>query len=146
VTAVTIKIKRFDKELPLPARQTEGAVGYDMYARLDTTIAPRSFGQIPLNVAIEFPPGCWLLLAARSSCYKYGLLPSNGIGIFDHDFKGDNDEYMFLVFNPTDAAVTISRGTRIAQLVPMAQVEVKIVEADRLDAPDRGGYGSTGTH
>lgn len=144
--AAIIKIKRFDKDLPLPARQTEGAIGYDMYARLDSTIAARSFGKIPLNVAIEFPPACWLLLAARSSIYKHGLMPSNGVGIFDHDFKGDNDEYMFLVFNPTDADVMISRGTRIAQIVPMAQVDVTIVEADHLAAPDRGGYGSTGTH
>jgi dUTP pyrophosphatase len=145
MAAATIKIKRFDKELPLPARQTAGAVGYDMYARVNTMIGPRSFGQIPLNVAIEFPPGCWLLLAARSSCYKHGLMPSNGIGIFDHDFKGDNDEYMFLTYNPTDEAVTIDRGTRIAQLVPMTQVEVRMVEVDHLDAPDRDGYGSTGT-
>jgi dUTP pyrophosphatase len=140
----SIRIKRFDKELPLPARQTSGAIGYDLCARLDTTIASHSFGRIPLNVAIEFPPDCWLLLAARSSCYKHGLMPSNGIGIFDHDFKGDNDEYMFLAYNPTDAAVTVVRGTRIAQLVPMAQVDVGLVEVERLEAPNRGGYGSTG--
>lgn len=146
MATIDIRIKRFDKELPLPTRQSDGAVGYDLCARLDTTVAPRSFGRIPLNVAIEFPPGCWLLLAARSSCYKHGLMPSNGVGIFDHDFKGDNDEYMFLVYNPGDAAVTVTRGTRIAQLVPMAEVAIQVVEVDRLEAPDRGGVGSTGTH
>ena len=146
MSSFEIRIKRFDTELPLPARQSPGAIGYDMYVRLDTTIGPRSFGKLPLNVAIAFPPGCWLLLAARSSCYKHGLMPSNGIGIFDHDFKGDNDEYMFLAYNPTDAVVTVTRGTRIAQLVPIAQVAIKVVEADSFDAPDRGGYGSTGTH
>jgi dUTP pyrophosphatase len=145
MAAITIKVKRFDKELPLPQRHSAGAVGYDLYARLDTTIPARGFGRIPLNVAIEVPPGCWMLLAARSSTHKYGLLPANGIGIIDHDYKGDNDEYLFLVYNLRDEAVTVTRGTRIAQMVLMAPVTLKVVEVERLTAVDRGGIGSTGS-
>ena len=102
---MTIKIKRFDKSLPLPEYKTEGAACMDLYTREDTVIPSHSFGRVPLNVAMEIPQGTFVLLAARSSAHKLGLLPSNGVGIGDEDFMGDNDEYNFLVYNVTDKDV-----------------------------------------
>ena len=51
-----IKIKRFDKDLPLPKRQTEGAAAFDLTAREAVTIAPGAVGYVPLNIAVETPP------------------------------------------------------------------------------------------
>lgn len=141
-----IKIKRFDKSLPMPHYKTEGAAGFDLYAREDTTIKAKSIGYIPLNVAIEIGKEYWAMLAARGSTHKYGLLPANGIGIGDWDFKGDNDEYNFIVYNFKDEDVTVEKGTRIAQMVIMHHERAEIEEVDSLENDDRGWLGSTGTH
>jgi dUTP pyrophosphatase len=139
-----IKVKRFDKSLPLPEYKTEGAACMDLYTREDTVIPSYSFGRVPLNVAMEIPKGTFVLLVARSSAHKLGLLPSNGVGIGDEDFKGDNDEYNFLVYNVTDKDVVVEKGSRIAQMMVLDVKRVDIEEVDKLGNKDRGGVGSTG--
>ncbi len=141
---VNIKIKRFDKELPLPEYKSKGAVALDLYAREDTTIKPREVKLIPLNIAIEIPKGYFVLLANRSSTYKMGITCVNGIGIGDYDFCGDNDEYMLPALNYTEEEVTIEKGTRCCQMLILPVEKVSIEELDKLDSDDRGGFGSTG--
>ncbi len=141
-----IKIKRFDKTLPLPEYKTEGAACMDVYAREDIDIEPQGLGYIPLNIALEVPKDYWVMLAARSSTHKLGLMPINGIGIGDWDFKGDNDEYKFVVYNFTKEIVKITKGMRIAQIMVVKYEKVEVEEVDKLGNPDRGGLGSTGTH
>lgn len=139
-----VRIKRFDPTLPLPQYQTKGSVCIDVCARVETVIDPKSIGYIPLNVALEIPKGYWVMLAARSSTHKQGLIPANGLGIFDGDYCGNNDEYIFIVYNFKDTPVTIERGQRIAQLMLMKYEKFDLEEVDVLEAPDRGGLGSTG--
>jgi deoxyuridine 5'-triphosphate nucleotidohydrolase len=150
---MTIRIKRFDKDLPLPRRQTDGAAAFDLVAREATTIAPHAVGYIPLNIAVETPPGHFLMLAARSSTHKKGLMPANGFGIIDPDFSGDNDEIKLAAYNFTDAPVVVERGERIAQAM---FVTVAFAggegggetgaweEVDTMPNKTRGGFGSTG--
>ncbi len=145
MTKLVIKIKRFDKSLPLPERKSKGAACLDLSARIDTTIEGQSFGKIPLNVAIEVPKGHWVMLAARSSTHKFGLIPANGIGIGDEDFCGNDDEYQLLVYNTTEKPVSIERGTRIAQMMVMPYETPEMVEVEEMQADNRGGIGSTGT-
>ena len=140
-----VRIKRFDRELPLPSYQTEGAACVDLYARLDVTIPPGEVGYVMLNVALEIPQGCWVLVAARSSTNKRGLLPIQGVGIGDSDFRGDGDEYKFAVYNFSKEPVTVERGTRVAQMMVLRYERMEMEEVERLDAKDRGGFGSTGT-
>ena len=139
-----IKIKRFDKSLPLPQYKTEGAACMDLYTREDTVIPSHTFGRVPLNVVMEIPKDTLVLLVARSSAHKLGLLPSNGVGIGDEDFKGDNDEYNFLVYNVTEKDVLVEKGSRIAQMMVLDVKKVDIEEVDKLGNDDRGGVGSTG--
>ncbi len=141
-----IKVKQFDKTLPLPAYQTRGAACADLCARLDTKIPANSIGYIPLNIALEMPEGYWALVAARGSTHKQGLIPAHGIGIGDWDFKGDDDEYHFPVYNFTQAEVTILRGQRIAQLMVLPYEKIDFQVVDRLGSENRGKFGSTGTH
>jgi dUTP pyrophosphatase len=142
---MNIKIKRFDKTLPLPEYKSEGAVALDLYAREDTTIKPGEVKLIPLNVAIQIPEGYFVLLVNRSSTYKLGITCVNGLGVGDHDFCGDNDEYMFPALNYTNKVVNIEKGTRCCQMLilPVAKVDVK--EVKKMGNKDRGGFGSTGS-
>ena len=140
-----VKIKRFDPTLPLPSYQSRGAACVDLYARTETTIAPGAVGLVPLNVALEIPEGCWVLVAARGSTHKHGVLPVQGVGIGDWDFQGDADEYRFAFYNYTDQPATIARGTRIAQLMVLRYEPIELEEVEYLQGQDRGSYGSTGT-
>ncbi len=142
-----LKVKRFDTQLPLPERKTVGSAAYDLCARVDVEIPATGFALVPLNVAIELPSGHWGLLAVRSSLHKRGLMPANGIGVIDHDYQGDNDEYHAALYNTTAESVLVTRGTRIAQLVIVTlAADVNLVEVDSLENTSRGGFGSTGTH
>jgi len=140
----TIKIKRFDKSLPLPEYKTVGAVGFDLTAREKTIIKPGTVGYIPLNVAVATPKDHILLIAARGSTHKQGLMPVHGIGIGDPDFRGDNDEYRFPALNFTKKMVTIEKGTRVAQGIFIKFTKAQWQEVKKMTAKTRGGFGSTG--
>jgi dUTP pyrophosphatase len=141
---MNIKIKRFDKELPLPARATDGAAAFDLTARESVVIEPGKVGYVPLNIAAETPEGYFLLLAARSGTHKRGLMPVNGIGIIDPDYSGDEDEVRSAYYNFTDKPVVVEKGERIAQgvFVPIAAFEWE--EVGEMNKKSRGGFGTTG--
>ena len=140
-----LKIKRFDKSLPLPVYKTAGAVAVDLCARTDFTIESHQIGYIPMNVAIEIPDGYFILQSARSSTHKLGLMAINGVAIFDRDYCGDNDEYHFAAYNFTDKPVTIEKGTRLCQILLIKCENFDFNEVDVMDNPSRGGFGTTGT-
>lgn len=141
---MNIKIKRFDKDLPLPTRQTEGAAAFDLTAREAVTIAPGTVGYVPLNIAVETPPGYFMLLAARSSTQKKGLIKANGVGIIDSDYSGDTDEIRGSYYNFTDHDVLIEKGERIAHAIFLPVLSFEWEETDRLKNKNRGGFGTTG--
>ena len=139
-----VNIKRIDKELPLPIYQTTGSVGFDLYCREETAVAPCTLALLPANVIVQTPPGYMLLLTMRSStARRKGLLIPNGVGIIDQDYCGEGDELMVSVYNFRDEAVIVERGERVAQgiFVPIARVQWNEVEQVGMG---RGGFGSTG--
>lgn len=141
---VQIKIKRFDKTIAAPEYKTIGAAGLDLSARETVEIPARSLGYVPLNVAIEPPPGYFMMLVARSSTHKKGLWMANGVGIMDPDYSGNEDEYKAVYYNFTDAAVTVEKGERIAQIVCVKMETPVIQEVDTMPNKTRGGWGTTG--
>jgi dUTP pyrophosphatase len=141
---MNIKIKRFDKNLPLPAHQTEGAAAFDLAAREAVTIAPGTIGYVPLNVAVETPPDHFLLIAARSGTHKKGIMMANGIGIIDPDYSGNDDEIKAVYFNFSNAPVEIEKGERIAQGTFVKISHPEWNEVDEMQNKTRGGFGTTG--
>lgn len=116
----------------------------DLCARERVVIPARGTGVVPLNVAVQLPPGHFALLAARSSLWKRGLLLANGIGILDEDYAGDEDEYKAALLNFTDEEVIIEKGERIVQVVILPYDRVSWQEVASLGNPSRGGFGTTG--
>jgi dUTP pyrophosphatase len=100
--------------------------------------------KIPLNVIVEPPPGYWTLMAPRSSTYKLGLIMANSIGVFDPDYCGGEDEYVFIAYNYTQETVHLERGTRIAQILFLPLSQTEVVEMHQTKKKSRGGIGSTG--
>ena len=77
-----VKIKRLDKDLPLPMYETSGSVGFDLLCRESVTIASQTVALIPANVIVETPPGYMLMVTLRSSTpRKKGLLIPHGVGL-----------------------------------------------------------------
>lgn len=140
-----VQIKRIEKDLPLPIYETAGSVGFDISARTDIEIAPRSIEMVPTNLIVEVPQGYMLVVASRSSTpIKKGLTPPHGFGIIDHDYCGPTDEIKVLVYNFTDQPVQITRGEKIAQGVFVKIDRFQWQEVEEINKESRGGFGSTG--
>jgi len=141
-----IKIKRIEKDLPLPEYQTPGSVAFDLYSRKDMTIEPKSLGFIPTNLIIKTPPGYALIIVPRSSTPKRkGLSIPHGIGIIDQDYCGEDDELLLQVYNFTNEEVKVERGERVGQAVFLPIEKAEWIEVDQMSSESRGGYGSTGS-
>lgn len=140
-----VKIKRFDKTLPLPVYETDGSVGFDIIAREDAEIPPKELSLLPSNLIVEVPKGYMLVVASRSSTpMKKGLTPPHGFGIIDHDYCGPDDEIKVLVYNFKDVPAKVSRGEKIAQGVFVKIDKFEWEEVDDINKNSRGGFGSTG--
>jgi dUTP pyrophosphatase len=126
-----------------PARQTPGAVGYDLRACEDAVVPP-SGGRalVSTGVAVKVPPGTYGRVAPRS-----GLAVSSGAhvgaGVIDADYRGP---VKVLLFNFGDAPLQVRAGDRVAQLILEAAVTPPVAVVPRLDDTARGaaGFGSTG--
>ncbi len=140
-----VRIKRIDKSLALPEYKTEGAVAFDLFSRRSLTVLPHGVVRVPLNVALEPPVGHMLMLAARSSLHKKGLMLANGVAIGDRDFCGNEDEYQAAIYNFSDKEVAIERGERLVQGIFKAYEKADWQEVDDLENKSRGGFGTTGS-
>lgn len=142
-----IKIKRLRENAKLPTRGTAGSAGMDLYACIDEsiTIKPGDLKIIPTGIAIALPDNsCVAYLYARSGLgVKHGICLSNGVGVVDSDYRG---EVCVGLCNVSKEPYTISPDERIAQMVIAPVIVPSLVEADSLDATERGegGFGSTG--
>ena len=139
-----VKIKRLDKDLPLPQYETGGSVGFDLLCRESVTVVPQTVALIPANVIVETPPGYMLMVTLRSSTpRKRGLLIPHGVGVIDPDYCGKGDEIQIQVYNFTDQPVTVERGDKIAQGIFVRVDIAKWSEVSEMGSEARGGFGST---
>ena len=143
---MNVKIKRLDKNLPLPRYETAGSVGFDFVCRESVAIKPHSLELIPANVIVETPPGYMLMVTLRSSTpRKLGLLIPHGVGVIDQDYCGEDDEIKIQVYNFSSNPVTVERGDKIAQGIFVRVDAAQWSEVDRIETETRGGFGSTDT-
>lgn len=89
------------------------------------------------------PPGTYTHIAPRSSMAIKGI--SVYAGIVDADYRGN---ISVLLHNSTAAAIHISRGKKVAQIIFKPYLSPQIMEVTNLDTTDRGpgGFGSTDTN
>ena len=116
----------------------------DLHAAEDVTLKAGEFRLIPLGVAIALPEGYEAHIVPRSSTFKnYGILQTNSMGVVDCSYCGDNDQWRMPVYATRD--VTIEKNARICQFRIMKnQPELRFIQVEHLDGPDRGSFGSTG--
>ena len=129
-TAITVEIQRLPhaEGLTLPAYQSAHAAGLDLLAAVaedkPVTLAPGQRALIPTGLMIAVPPGFEAQVRPRSGlAFKHGVTVLNAPGTVDADYRG---EVGVLLINHGDAAFTIRRGERIAQMViaPVTQANL----------------------
>ena len=163
-----IKVKLINENVQLPEISSNGD-WIDLRAAKDIDIkAPQAGTQysknnekyrdvtsstyyIPLGIAIKLPKGYEAIVASRSGTpRKFSITPSNGIGIIDGSYCGNNDEWNYIC-SPLNNT-TIKAGDRICQFrIQLSQHAtilqklkwlftdgVEIVKVDNLDNTDRG--------
>ena len=131
----------------LPQYSTAGAAGLDLRACIQSplTLTPGAATLVPSGIAIHLAdPGLAALVLPRSGLgHKHGIVLGNLVGLIDSDYQG---QVMVSLWNRSEAAFTINPMDRIAQLVVVPVVQVKLNVVDEFVASRRGpgGFGSTG--
>ena len=139
-----LQIIKLDPNIPTPKYETDGAIAFDIAAKTQTHINPQEIVYVKTGLVIKTPKDHGLLLAARSSNIKKGLMLPNGIGVIDQDYCGPDDEIMVPLWNYTSTPYTIDKHERIAQAIitPIAKPAINI--ATETKSQNRGGFGTTG--
>ena len=132
-------------DLPLPARATPQAAGYDIRSAIEVVLNPGEIRLISTGLIMELPEGMECQVRPRSGlALKYGITLPNSPGTIDPDYRG---EVKIIIQNLGSEQVTLIRGERVAQLVFSLFESPEVSEVKELSTTDRGedGFGSTGT-
>ena len=132
-------------DLPLPARATPQAAGYDIRSAIEVVLNPGEIRLISTGLIMELPEGMECQVRPRSGlALKYGITLPNSPGTIDPDYRG---EVKIIIQNLGSEQVTLIRGERVAQLVFSLFESPEVSEVKELSSADRGedGFGSTGT-
>jgi dUTP pyrophosphatase len=138
---------RFGDSWPLPAYATESSAGLDLRAALQAPL-PLGAGEsalVPSGIAIHLadPNLCAVVLPRSGLGHRHGIVLGNGTGLIDADYQGP---LLISLWNRSSEAFVIQPGDRVAQLVvlPIARVQLKIVDTFIESARGEGGFGHTG--
>ena len=145
----TLDVKILDPRMrdQLPAYATAGAAGLDLRACIESTliIEPGTTHLIPSGLAIHIGDSGYAAIALPRSGlgHKHGIVLGNLVGLIDSDYQG---QVFVSLWNRGATAFTLNPMERIAQLVIVPVLQVKLNIVDEFAASDRGagGFGSTG--
>lgn len=144
INPLKIKVKYFSDVDKIRVREQGDWV--DLRAAKNVTLMKGEIALIPLGVGMKLPEGYEAHLAPRSSMFRnFGIIQTNGVGVIDNSYSGDNDEWMLPVIAMRDTE--ISKHVRICQFrIMKKQPEVEFETVEHLDDTDRGGFGSSGVN
>jgi dUTP pyrophosphatase len=131
----------------LPRYATAGAAGLDLRACIAAplVLAAGESQLVSSGMAIHVAdPGYAAVILPRSGLgAKNGIVLGNLVGLIDSDYQGP---LMISLWNRGRESFTVQPLDRIAQLVvvPVAQVELQVVEEFAASPRGAGGFGSTG--
>jgi dUTP pyrophosphatase len=143
-----------------PKRQTDGAMGYDLYVPKDCLV-PRGRSIVKLGIKMEmcglaaqilprsgyaskgvagYPYSVWSVKETERDPERYDC--DIEIGLIDEDYRGE----VGVILNNHDKEFILPEGSRVAQMVFLPVLEVRLTETDSLSDTTRGegGFNSTG--
>src|SRR4029078_3797010 len=114
-TMIRILMKLLDDGLPAPRYQHANDGVFDLPSRVDLLLGPGERATIPTGIALAIPSGFAGFVLPRSGlASRHGLSLLNTPGLIDAGYRG---EIKVLLVNHGEAAVSLERGDRVAQLV-----------------------------
>jgi len=147
-----LRVKLIHPAAKAPSKMTQGSAGFDLYAAESVEIPPTrcdpdgcaEVGRalVPVGIELELPQGTVGRIASRSGL-SVGRNMEVGAGWIDSDYRG---ALMVELKNLGSKPQRVNQGDRIAQLVviPLANVELRVVSHLSETARDSSGFGSTG--
>ena len=163
-----VRVKRLNKDLPLPVQATAGSAGVDLYASIDEAIVIHEGDTvvIPTGIAVEIPPNFEMQVRPRSGlAVKQNITVLNTPGTIDSDYRGEVGVVLYYAptrkglidlivekafdigllplavrnkLAPQNRAVVISPKDRIAQAVFAQYEQVHFMEVQELSQTQRG--------
>lgn len=98
---------------------------------------------IHLGVAMKLPYGYEGHLLPRSSTFtKTGLLQTNGMGIIDNNYCGDDDEWMAKMYATRHSSVELGQRYHQFRITEKCH-SLEFNEVATMNCSNRGGFGST---
>ena len=143
---VSIQVRYISKEIE-KLRYIDGKSDWvDLRSAEDVDLKAGESRLIRLGIAVELPEGYEAHIVPRSSTYRnFGIIQTNHMGVVDHSYCGDNDEWMYPVLAMRDTHISVN--DRICQFRIMEnQPALNFEEVEHLTGKERGGFGSTGVH
>ena len=143
---VKILVKKFDKNIKLPAYKTSGSSGMDImaYTKNKITISAGKTAMIPTGIAVAIPKNYEIQIRPRSGlAAKKNISVLNTPGTIDSDYRG---EIKIILINLGKRSFVVKSGDRVAQMVLCPIAKGKLQEVRKLPKTVRGkgGFGSTG--
>lgn len=140
-----IKIKYHNPDLA-KIEKIEVGDWIDLRAAENVKLSTGEFKLINLGISMKLPEGYEAHVVPRSSTFKtWGILQTNSMGIIDNSYSGTNDIWRFPAYAIRDTEIKVN--DRLCQFrIVKKQPKVELIEVDKLDDTDRGGFGSTGTN
>ncbi len=116
----------------------------DLRAAETVELKAGDFKIISLGVSMKLPREHEAHVVPRSSTFKnWGIIQTNGMGIIDNSYCGDNDIWGMPVYATRDTVINVN--DRICQFRIMRSMPaLKVIEVENLGEGNRGGFGSTG--
>ena len=144
-----IDVRILDSRLrdQLPRYATAGAAGLDLRACIGEpiTLLPGQTELVPTGIAIHLgDAGLAAVILPRSGLgHKHGIVLGNLVGLIDSDYQG---QIFVSTWNRGNAPFVINPLERLAQLVvvPVVQVKLNVVDEFTQTPRGNGGFGSTG--
>ena len=139
-----LKVNLMDHAFSMPSQGTPLSAGWDIYSAEDKLILANSHGIVKTGLRFEIPPGFELQVRSRSGhAARDQVFVLNSPGTVDADYRG---ELLIILMNLGLNTFAVTRGMRIAQIVPSRLLNMRPVQAEALSETKRGegGFGSTG--
>ena len=145
----SLQVKILDERMrsTMPSYATAGSAGLDLRACIEAAIEinPGQTVLVPtgLSIYIEDPRYAAMILPRSGLGHKHGIVLGNLVGLIDSDYQG---QLMVSTWNRGSSVFKLEPLERIAQLIilPIQQVELRIVEDFVESGRGAGGFGSTG--
>lgn len=141
-----MNIKFIRENAKVPQIATEGSACADLFCcnKENVEIKPGQTKYFPLGFATEFERSLVALVFIRSGISsKRNLVLSNGVAVFDSDYRG---EWVLSIHNNGIKTQVVEAGERVAQMLLIKKENPEFTIVDNLTSSKRGegGYGSTG--